>query len=226
MFCPTCGNQLPDSADFCPKCGYEFNETLNAVNLNNPTQNTEYNKENNLNIENIQNANDIDEVLLEVRPTFKFTYVVLPQLIKPLIFFIIMLFGCIFMFIQISSFGEFSFSEMMPIIVGALFFPILLIIIVLIRGVIDKKQYRNYIYTFYKDRIVFKDTFMNVSEREIKYKNIREINKRQSFIQRHFNIGHIVLFSNAETGYTSGILLLNIENVDEIYKRIKEIINV
>lgn len=81
-------------------------------------------------------------------------------------------------------------------------------------------------YTFYNDRVVFRDSFLNVSEKELKYKNIREIAKRQTFIQRYFNIGNIVLFSNAETGFTSGVFMINIENVDDVYRKVKEITNV
>ena len=54
MFCEKCGNQLPDTADFCPKCGNEFDSQVNIIN-------------------NVRNNN---EVLLEVRPTFKFSYIV------------------------------------------------------------------------------------------------------------------------------------------------------
>ena len=63
MFCEKCGNQLPDTADFCPKCGNEFDSQVNIIN-------------------NVRNNN---EVLLEVRPTFKFSYIVLPKLLKELI---------------------------------------------------------------------------------------------------------------------------------------------
>lgn len=48
----------------------------------------------------------------------------------------------------------------------------------------------------------------------------------QTFMQRFFNIGNIILFSTADTGYASGICIANVENVDEIYKKIKGIINI
>ena len=49
---------------------------------------------------------------------------------------------------------------------------------------------------------------------------------RQSFVQRWFNIGNIVLYTNAETGIGNGIQIINVENVHDVYKQIKEIVNV
>lgn len=95
-----------------------------------------------------------------------------------------------------------------------------------IQVAINKKQYKNYTYDFYKTKVIYKDSFLNVSEKEVKYKYIREITMRQTFIQRYFNLGNIVLFTNAETGFGNGIFIKNIENVQEIYKQIKEITNV
>ena len=199
MFCEKCGTQLPDDAQFCSKCGHKLSE-------------------------NTQNANNTNEVLLEVKPTFKFIYMIFPHLKAPLIIFFVMIIGYIYAFARFSVLFEEPFSlKFLPIIIGGLSIPIILTIIAIIKGLIDKKQYEKCTYIFYEDRIVFKDNFMNVMEREIKYQNIREIAKRQSFMQRLFKIGNIVLFSNAETGFASGILLFNISNVDEVYIKIKEI---
>ena len=59
MFCERCGTQLLDTAEFCTNCGNEF-----------------YN-----NYEKTKN----NEILLEVRPTFKFIYNVFPKLLACLI---------------------------------------------------------------------------------------------------------------------------------------------
>ena len=69
MFCEKCGNKLPDNANFCPKCGNEFDEISTNNNVNNGT-NTNINK---------------DEVIFEVKSTFKFSYIMLPKLIKYII---------------------------------------------------------------------------------------------------------------------------------------------
>ena len=215
MFCEKCGNQLPDTADFCPKCGNEFYNQGNA--MNNSYVNTRNNK----------------EVLLEVRPTFKFTYIVLPKLLKELIVFIPFIFMMIYFISTMnrmtSSYGSsssISLSAFMPIILIFIGVPLLRILFVIGKAFFDKKQYQNYVYTFYGDRVVFRDSFLNVSEKELKYRNIREITKRQTFIQRYFNIGNIVLFSNAETGFVNGVFMVHIEDVDDVYRKVKEIINV
>lgn len=35
MYCPKCGNNLPDTARFCGKCGYQLNESRIQENWNN-----------------------------------------------------------------------------------------------------------------------------------------------------------------------------------------------
>lgn len=215
MFCEKCGNQLPDTADFCPKCGNEFYNQGNAMN------------------NSYGNARNNKEVLLEVRPTFKFAYIVLPKLLKELIvfipFIIMMIYFISTMNRMTSSYGSSSsigLSAFMPIILIFIGVPLLRILFVIGKAFLDKKQYQNYVYTFYGDRVVFRDSFLNVSEKELKYRNIREITKRQTFIQRYFNIGNIVLFSNAESGFVNGVFMVHIEDVDDVYRKVKEIINV
>lgn len=208
MFCEKCGNKLPDIADFCSNCGNKLNTNTN----NNVDRNT---------------------VMFEVKPSFKFSYVVLPKLLKDLIYLIPMIAIAIYFISTMnrmttsqgntSSISMITYVPVLLIIIGI---PLLKVIITLVKSVFDKRQYENYVYTFYSDRVIFRDSFLNISEKELKYKNIREITKRQSFIQKCFNIGNIVLFSNAETGLAGGVFMINIEDVDNVYKQIKEIINV
>ncbi len=77
---------------------------------------------------------------------------------------------------------------------------------------------------FIKQKL-YRDSFLNVSEKEVKYKYIREVTMRQTIIQRIFNIGNIVLFTNAETGVGNGICIVNVQNVQEVYKKIKDVID-
>ena len=92
--------------------------------------------------------------------------------------------------------------------------------------IFSKKQYDNYTYDFYKTKVNYKDSFLNVSEKEVKYKYIREVTMRQTFIQRFFNIGNIILFTNAETGMGNGICIVNVANIQDVYKKVKEVIDV
>ena len=159
--------------------------------------------------ETIEIIPDID-IQLRVQPSFKFGYK------WALILLIIEAF-----FIRLGM-GLAKIS----IIVGlAIFLGMTLMFggAILINAYIDKKQYNNSYYDFYKTKIVYKDKFMNVSETEIKYKHIREISIRQNFIQKFFNIGNIVLVTSAEQGF---IYIKDIENVYDIYNKVKEFINI
>lgn len=103
---------------------------------------------------------------------------------------------------------------------------IFMLVIFGISYIFTKKQYDNYQYDFYKTKVNYKDSFLNLSEKEVKYKYIREVTMRQTIFQRMFNLGTIILFTNAETGMGNGISIINVENVQEKYKKIKEVIDV
>ena len=62
MFCPNCGNQIPDGSAFCPQCGYNFNVGNNQFN----TGNNQFNAGNNQFNAQMQNAgNDIAQLFKE-----------------------------------------------------------------------------------------------------------------------------------------------------------------
>lgn len=108
-------------------------------------------------------------------------------------------------------------------------FVILILVALVILGIsafFIKKQIDNRIYNFYKTKIIYKDSFLNLSEKEVKHKYIREITLSQTVFQRIFNLGTVILYTNAESGLGNGIALADLENVQEKYRAIKEIINV
>ncbi len=193
---------------FCEKCGTKLSDT--AEFCTNCGAHISSSKE-----EQKETSKKIvdDEIQLHVKPTYKFGYMALPSLITYAALIIIM--GIIF--------------GTADSIIGIVATVILFLILSLILGIqvtINKKQYENYTYDFYKTKVIYKDSFLNVSEKEVKYKYIREVTMRQSFIQRYFNLGNIILFTNAETGLGNGIFIRNISDVGEIYKKVKEITNV
>lgn len=190
MFCEKCGTKLPDSASFCTNCGANIAGEEKKVK------------------EKISDK----EVQLNVKPTYKIGYMVLPYITT----FIVLLI-CIVLPVSVGTEG-----------IGIVIAGIIFVIFALIFGIsylFTKKQYDNYSYDFYKTKVIYKDSFLNVSEKEVKYKYIREVTMRQTIIQRIFNIGNIVLFTNAETGVGNGIFIVNVENVQEVYKKIKDVID-
>ncbi len=191
MFCEKCGTKLPDEAQFCTNCGASI------------AGGTPKSKE----------KIDDKEVQLNVKPTYKIGYMILPY-----VFTFVILAVCI-------GLPMLAVSASVAIGVTGVTF-IFMAIIFAIAAFFSKKQYDNYSYDFYKTKVIYRDSFLNVSEKEVKYKYIREVTMRQTFIQRFFNIGNIVLFTNAETGMGNGICIVNVENVQDIYKKIKTTIDV
>jgi membrane protein YdbS with pleckstrin-like domain/ribosomal protein L40E len=198
MFCEKCGAKLEDDALFCTKCGTKIGEGEK-----------EKAKE-----EKVEDK----EILLTVKPKFKFAYLTLPSLI---VWLIMIIFFAGIMEIAASEDG----TSGVGLAVGGVLIVILLLIIA-IKVAFQKTQYKKLTYNFYKTKVLFEDSFLNLSQKEVKYKYIREVTMRQSFIQRWFNIGNIVLYTNAETGIGNGIQIINVENVHDVYKQIKEIVNV
>lgn len=197
MFCEKCGNKLEDDAVFCTKCGAKVREEVKEEKK----------------AEKIEDK----EIQLTVKPKFKFAYLTLPGLI---IWTILILFVSGMIELAASEEGESGVG----LIVGTVAFVFILIIIA-IKVAFQKTQYKKLTYDFYKTKVLFEDSFLNLAQKEVKYKHIREVTMRQSFIQRWFNIGNIVLYTNAETGMDNGINIVNVENVREVYNKIKEIVN-
>lgn len=153
------------------------------------------------------------EIQLRVKPTFKFGYMVLPSIIVGGI--IILIFSLMIGLMNVGvGLGIFLFCF------------IIMAIILAIKTAINKKQYDNFCYDFYKTKVIYTDSFLNRSEKEVKYRYIREVTMRQTFFQRFFGIGSIILFTNAETGYGNGIYIMSVESVQDVYRDIKSIIDV
>lgn len=154
------------------------------------------------------------EIQLIIRPVFKLGY----QCMVPLFVLLFFLITSIPTFIYINNFQIIC-------MIGGMFYGFMLFgsAIMLI---INKKKYDGTCYDFYKTKVIYRYDFLNFSEKEVKYKHIKEVTMRQSVIQKYFNIGDIILFTNAEAGYHNGIYIHDVENVQQVYKDIKSIIGV
>lgn len=190
---------------FCEKCGTQLPDTacfctncgINIVKS----------------IKTMKQSGEDTEIQLLVKPTFNFNYMVLPSAIMYSILIIIA--TAVFYTISPTTGG-----------VIALILFLILSLTLGIQTAFNKKQYASCSYNFYKSKVVYKDNFLNLSEKEVKYKYIREVTMRQTFFQSFFNIGSIILFTNAETGLENGIHIKNVKDVKNLYRQIKEIINI
>jgi len=114
---------------------------------------------------------------------------------------------------------------LIPAVVGALlgFFGVPILIFVA-----RKRTYAETEYRFYRDRLEYAEGFWTAENKTIKYNRIAEISLRRGVIQRRFGLGTIYLGTPA-TGYEqgrarSGILLRDIADPEEAYKRVKELV--
>lgn len=89
---------------------------------------------------------------------------------------------------------------------------------------LDKAIYDSCFFDFYDKKVVYKNTFLGESQREIKYNHIREIYMSQSYIQKYFGLGNIRLLTSAEVG--TGIYIKDCRDINNIYNELKNIINV
>lgn len=153
-----------------------------------------------------------DTVMLNVKPTFKFLYMFTPYLTS--------LFTMLLPLILIMALAEADISVLVGMCIGVIYS-----LYIIIKSIFVSKQYKSYNYDFYKTKVIYKDSFINISEKEVKYKNIREVYLRRGLFQRMFNLGTIVLYTNAETGFANGIFIKDVENSEQLYKEIKELID-
>ena len=196
MFCKNCGSELADDAKFCNKCGASINGE-------------EKPKEKKVEDKTVQ---------YQIKPSFKWGYKLITNCAYALLV-ILIIFG--------YSLGE-ALDEV-PGFVGMIFG--IAAVIILIKLFFENLQYKNLEYNFYNTKVQYKDGFLNKEEKELKYKYIREATMHQNILERAFKIGTIRLFTNASSGYgrngntMNGINIHCVENVNEQFKKIRELID-
>ena len=198
MFCRNCGAEVSETAKFCPKCGYE-RKVGQAVRS-----------------EIVEDG----RVKYVVNPKFNLLYQFLSALWSALVW----LFFIGYFIVGLAVYIYF------PIIPLAF-----LIIFVSLKLLFTNMQYKNLAYNFYTTKVEYIDGFLNKEEKELKYKYVREVTMSQSILERMCGIGTIKIFTNASSGYggrshnsmkgRNGIYIHCLENVQEQYKIVKQIID-
>lgn len=192
---------------FCTNCGKELSDDSQFCD----NCGTSLNGEKKETAKKAVSKEQDNKVLLNVKPKFSL-YVILPTLIVFIVYEL-------FMLIPMVASGEPDIFLPIMVVSGLIF-----AVILAITALISRKQYQCYTYDFYKTKVVYRDSFLNISEKEVKYKYIREVSMTQGFIQRGFKLGNIILYTNAESGFGNGIRIINVENPKEVFSKIKEVI--
>lgn len=207
MFCPNCGTELPDDASFCTDCGSQ----LQAAQEQQPAQ------------------PDDGEPVLTVKPVF-IPWLTVAQILPIQIFLTIWaggflggfsLAGIKLLDLNIPSWAPFVFW-------GGLVFVSLPFLGYLIR----KHTYDLTEYTFYRDRLEYKEGFLEAESKRVRYDNVVEASMKRGIIQKRYNLGTIHLKTpgggggDDNTGRSSGIKLANIPEPERVYETIQDLAGV
>lgn len=211
MFCRKCGEENNDEAKFCKNCG----EDLSGTNVEKGTRKGSKEKDN--------------TIKYSLKPTYNWGYKSITVGLGSLVVALIIIF---------YLFEEYTFDILLsgsPI--GLIVF-IGIVIFIIVRMVMEKFQYNKLEYNFYNDRIEYVDGFFNISQKELKYKYVREVTMTRNILERLFDIGTIRIYTNASSGYKAygrnranrqgenGITIHCITNTKEQYEKVKAIIDV
>lgn len=202
MFCRKCGAEMSENAKFCPKCG-------------------------NAREEHVQEKRVIEDnnIRIQLKPKFNVLY----KLIKNIGYaFVYVFFICLCFTNLYKLWIVFPSTIVTTIAIIAIY--------IIIKMVFEKIQYDDIEYNFYATKVEYKDGFLNKEEKELKYKFIREITMTRNLLERFCGIGTIRIYTNASSNMynrnkhnsmkgKNGIVIHCINNVEEQYKAIKQIID-
>ena len=206
MFCKECGIENKEEAQFCVSCGTNLKNNVNE------------------DIGAVAAKKNNTVVEYNIKPEYNWGYKIITIGLSS-IFIAIML-----LFYILDEYTIFVIKFYMPYVIAGV------AVYIALRMLFEKLQYKKLDYNFYSDRVEYKDGFLNISEKELKYKFIRETTMTQNILERIFKIGKIRIHTNASTrmkGFgnarnnqmENGIVIHCITDVKEKYDKIKQIID-
>ena len=177
-----------------------------------------------------------NETVYEVKPKFNLIYEMfmptgkkIRNTISVLIIFIIglIIFNVAFSNTDLQkSFGDIKNIKILDNIRLVFIFLIIIIVLKLIIHISVKLiTYSNISYTFYKEYLEYKDSFLNQHVKTMQYCNIKEIEIIRTVFDRIMGYGVIVIHTNAENENSNGLILYSIKNAVEVYKNIDDTIH-
>ena len=197
MFCKNCGTKINKNEKYCYKCGNK--------------------------IEKIQEKSTFEDnnIIFQLKPIFNVAYILLNNI--PLLAIYILFIYTILINIE----NNYILKNLYPIII------ILVILYFIIKLLCEKIRHDQLEYNFYNTKVEYKDAFINIEIKTLEYKYIREVSMTQNILERLFNIGTIRIYTSASTTTydrknsrgQNGIYIHCINNIQEQYNKIKEIID-
>ncbi len=173
-----------------------------------------------------------NDIIFKVSPKYNFIYELGMPTGKKVRLSIISIIVCVFIFlIGIFAIGTIKNSTENDIsLVKDIFIKVMIVAIVffilktIVHIVMQALQYKNITYNFYADRVEYRDMFFNQRTKIVKYDSIREIEIRKDVWERINKVGIIIIYTNAESKSRTGLVLYSIENANDVYKKIEELI--
>lgn len=176
---------------------------------------------------------DRGEVLYELSPKFDFLYeltmptgkkmksAIVGAIIAAIINIILLVFRN-----DILSMNNTTYSLMYKACATiCLIIMIFMILMAIARVILQSLEYKGIKYRFYKDCLVFENSFLNQTRKTIEYSNIKEIEIRKTIMDRILNYGVIIIYTNADKGFGSATILYAIKNTEEHYNNIESIVH-
>ena len=150
-----------------------------------------------------------DEIKLEIKPTFKLLYEFIQN--NALTLFILIL-----LTIPIIQ---------MKMILVYIIVLVIYIVFVILNLLYKYYRYKGMDYIFYQDKLIYTDQFFHKKEKEIKYEDIKEIRYSQTFLERFFKIGTIIINTNSGNFLYNGIEIPKVDELKENFDKIREVID-
>lgn len=176
-----------------------------------------------------------DDVLYEVKPKFNFLYeLTMPSGKKMKSSFISLVVVIIIKIIlsvlenyllkmdRISQYVN-NVYEIVNIIMAILI--AFLAIVFVIRIIMQILDYNGTSYKFTSNSMIYESKFLNQTKKTIEYANIKEVEIRKRILDRIFNYGIIIIYTNAEKTYGGATVLYAIKNAQDVYENIESLIH-
>lgn len=202
MFCRECGDAVPERAKFCPSCGTSCGASAEATRIPDA-------------------APGVEPVV--IRPVHVPTLTFLQLL--PISLFMTLWGG--------GFFGGFSMAAIqaldlpipawLPFVgFGSLFLLGLPIVVMRTsRRTSEETEYR-----FFPHKLEYFEGFFNVQQKSIALEDVTEVHLTKGVFQSRYGLGTVVLSTRASAGNGrfSGVRIANVENPDQVYGNVMELV--